>query len=184
VRELFTGETMAAAEALLCLREDAGPAERLVARIDELQRPEGYRLVASFDETGQAVAAGGSGWVTTSPGAVLSTSTTSLRCQRPAGVATPLPCCDGYSTRPFASTVSRSISTRVPSATQPIASICVWACTSAPTTSASTHPRPPGPNSHLGGRGEAMEYVGDTERVRVGVVLELGSVFLLPPPGN
>jgi GNAT superfamily N-acetyltransferase len=59
VRELFAGETMAAAEALLCLREDAGPAERLVARIDELQRPEGYRLVASFDETGQAVAAGG-----------------------------------------------------------------------------------------------------------------------------
>src|SRR5680860_1260268 len=37
--------------------ESAGPAERLVARIDELQRPEGYRLVASFDEAGKAVAA-------------------------------------------------------------------------------------------------------------------------------
>lgn len=59
VRELFAGETMAAADALLCLREAAGPAERLVARIDELQRPEGYRLVASFDEAGKAVAAGG-----------------------------------------------------------------------------------------------------------------------------
>lgn len=58
-RELFAGETMAAADALLCLREAAGPAERLVARIDELQRPEGYRLVASFDEAGKAVAAGG-----------------------------------------------------------------------------------------------------------------------------
>lgn len=59
VRELFAGETMAAADALLCLRETAGQAERLVARIDELQRPEGYRLVASFDEAGRAVAAGG-----------------------------------------------------------------------------------------------------------------------------
>ncbi len=59
VRELLAGETMAAAEVLLDLRESAGPAERLVARIDELQRPEGYRLVASFDEEGTAVAAAG-----------------------------------------------------------------------------------------------------------------------------
>lgn len=59
VRELFAGETMVAADALLCLREAVGPAERIVARIDELQRPEGYRLAASFDEEGQAVAAGG-----------------------------------------------------------------------------------------------------------------------------
>jgi len=59
VRELFAGETMAAAGALLRLREAVGPAERLVARIDELQRPEGYRLVASFDEEGRAVAAAG-----------------------------------------------------------------------------------------------------------------------------
>ena len=59
VRELFAGETMVAADVLLRLREAVGPAERLVARIDELQRPEGYRLVASFDEDGRAVAAGG-----------------------------------------------------------------------------------------------------------------------------
>jgi len=59
VRELFAGETMAAADALLCLRETAGTAERLVARIDELQRPQGYRLVGSFDEAKNAVAAAG-----------------------------------------------------------------------------------------------------------------------------
>ena len=59
VREVFAGETMAAADVLLDLREDMGPAERLVARIDELQRPEGYRLVASFDEEGRAVVAAG-----------------------------------------------------------------------------------------------------------------------------
>ena len=59
VRELFAGETAAAADVLLNLRETVGPAERLVTRIDELQRPEGYRLVASFDEEGRTVAAAG-----------------------------------------------------------------------------------------------------------------------------
>ena len=59
VRELFAGETMVAVDALLCLREAVGPAERIVARIDELQRPEGYRLAASFDKERKAVAAGG-----------------------------------------------------------------------------------------------------------------------------
>ncbi len=59
VRELLAGETIAAADALLCLRGAAGPAERLAARIDELQRPEGYRLVASFDGVEKAVAAAG-----------------------------------------------------------------------------------------------------------------------------
>jgi GNAT superfamily N-acetyltransferase len=59
VRELFAGETMAAAGVLLSMREEAGPAERLVARIDEVQRPDGYRLVGSFDDAARCVAAAG-----------------------------------------------------------------------------------------------------------------------------
>ena len=49
VRELGAGETARAARALLELRPDRGPAAALVARVDEVQRPQGYRLAASFD---------------------------------------------------------------------------------------------------------------------------------------
>ncbi len=152
VRELFAGETMAAADALLDLREAVGPAERLVARIDDLQRPEGYRLVASFDEEGRAVAAAGFrvghnlAW-----GRFLYVDDL-ITFPRRAARATPPRCCAGCSTRPPVSVAGRSISTREPSDTPPIVSIWVWACTSAPTTSVSTHPQSPGPVQTSKGR--------------------------------
>ena len=49
VRELPPGETAFAARALLELRPHRAPAEELVARIDAVQRPQGYRLLGSFD---------------------------------------------------------------------------------------------------------------------------------------
>jgi GNAT superfamily N-acetyltransferase len=59
VRELVLGETALAAKALLELRPAIGSAEALVVRIDQVQRAEGYRLVASFapgEEDAAAVA--------------------------------------------------------------------------------------------------------------------------------
>jgi GNAT superfamily N-acetyltransferase len=50
VRELPEGETALAARALLELRPHLGSADALVATIDQIQRPAGYRLVGSFDE--------------------------------------------------------------------------------------------------------------------------------------
>jgi GNAT superfamily N-acetyltransferase len=50
VRELPAGETARAARALLELRPALGSAEALVRRIDDVQRADGYRLVAAFDE--------------------------------------------------------------------------------------------------------------------------------------
>ena len=49
VRELAPGETALAWEALRELRPQHDARDALVARIDELQRPEGYRIVASFE---------------------------------------------------------------------------------------------------------------------------------------
>jgi GNAT superfamily N-acetyltransferase len=61
VRELHEGETALAARALLELRPSVGGAEELVATVDEVQRPAGYRVVASFDddETEHAAAVAG-----------------------------------------------------------------------------------------------------------------------------
>lgn len=60
VRELPAGETALAARALLELRPRYGDAERLAARVDEVQRAGGYRLVGSFEEgAGEASAAAG-----------------------------------------------------------------------------------------------------------------------------
>jgi GNAT superfamily N-acetyltransferase len=60
IRELAAGETALASAALLALRPQLGTADRLVARIDDVQRREGYRLVASFvDGQEQAAAAAG-----------------------------------------------------------------------------------------------------------------------------
>jgi GNAT superfamily N-acetyltransferase len=49
VRELAAGETGLAWEALRALRPEHDDRDALVGRIDELQRPEGYRIVGSFE---------------------------------------------------------------------------------------------------------------------------------------
>jgi GNAT superfamily N-acetyltransferase len=50
VRELPAGETGLAWEALHALRPDVADRATLIGRIDELQRPEGYRIVAAFED--------------------------------------------------------------------------------------------------------------------------------------
>src|SRR3954467_7776559 len=50
VRELGPDETALAVPALLELRPAWADADTLARRIDEVQRPQGYRLAASFDE--------------------------------------------------------------------------------------------------------------------------------------
>ena len=62
IRELAAGETFLAGPALLELRPQYGDVESLVARIDGAQRPEGYRLVASFDGVDDTAAAGVAGF--------------------------------------------------------------------------------------------------------------------------
>ena len=57
VRELAEGETGLAARALLELRPAIGGVEALVAAVDRVQRPSGYRVVASFDEDDRDAAA-------------------------------------------------------------------------------------------------------------------------------
>jgi GNAT superfamily N-acetyltransferase len=60
IRELGPEETGLAYEAMLELRPRIGSEADFVARVNDLQRPEGYRLVASFaDGDAQAVAAAG-----------------------------------------------------------------------------------------------------------------------------
>jgi GNAT superfamily N-acetyltransferase len=57
IREVPEGETQRVAPALLELRVDAGPLERLIERVDA-QRAAGYRVVGAFeegDEDAQAV---------------------------------------------------------------------------------------------------------------------------------
>ena len=61
VRELPPGETALAARALLELRPHRAPAAELVERIDAVQRPQGYRLLGSFDR-GDADAAAAAGF--------------------------------------------------------------------------------------------------------------------------
>jgi GNAT superfamily N-acetyltransferase len=50
VREIGPGETRLAFEAMRALRTALGDEDEFVRRVDELQRPEGYRLVGSFDD--------------------------------------------------------------------------------------------------------------------------------------
>ncbi len=57
VRELDVGETARGARALLELRPHVLSAEALVDVIDRVQRPQGYRLVGSFDEGADDAAA-------------------------------------------------------------------------------------------------------------------------------
>ncbi len=61
IRELSPVETHLAYEAMLELRPDIGTASQFVARVNDVQRPAGYRLVASFDDR-DAAAAGAAGF--------------------------------------------------------------------------------------------------------------------------
>ncbi|CAN5562197.1 GNAT family N-acetyltransferase [soil metagenome] len=56
VRELGRGDTRLAFEAMASLRGLKSEAS-FVARVDDVQRPEGYRLVGSFEEGGDACVA-------------------------------------------------------------------------------------------------------------------------------
>src|SRR6188472_379870 len=57
VRELFPPETGLAFEAMRALRTDLPDENAFVRRVDEVQRPEGYRLAAAFDEGEERAAA-------------------------------------------------------------------------------------------------------------------------------
>ena len=57
VRELPPGQTHRAARALLELRPQYGDGAALAARIDDVQRQEGYRVVASFEDGAQEASA-------------------------------------------------------------------------------------------------------------------------------
>jgi GNAT superfamily N-acetyltransferase len=59
IRELPAGETHLAYKAMLELRRAMGDEAAFVKRVDDVQRPEGYRLVASFDSDAQAAAVAG-----------------------------------------------------------------------------------------------------------------------------
>lgn len=61
VRELAPGQTASVWAAMLELRPHIGSAEDFAARVDGVQRPQGYRLVASF-EPGDAAAAAVAGF--------------------------------------------------------------------------------------------------------------------------
>jgi len=61
IRELPAADTRLAYEAMLELRPNIGAESEFVARVNDVQRPAGYRLVASFDE-GEAAAAGAAGF--------------------------------------------------------------------------------------------------------------------------
>ena len=63
LRELAPTETHLAYEAMLELRPRAGSLEHFVDVVNRLQRPEGYRLVASFED-GQEQAAAVAGFRT------------------------------------------------------------------------------------------------------------------------
>ena len=59
VRELLLPDTGLAFEAMRALRPRYDDRDAWVARIDELQRPDGYRLVAAFEDGDEALAVAG-----------------------------------------------------------------------------------------------------------------------------
>jgi GNAT superfamily N-acetyltransferase len=63
IRELLPPDTGLAFEAMRALRIDIADREAFALRVDEGQRPEGYRLVAAFEE-GEADAAAVAGFRT------------------------------------------------------------------------------------------------------------------------
>jgi GNAT superfamily N-acetyltransferase len=50
IRELLSPETGLAFAAMQALRADLADEQSFVQRVEEIQRPEGYRLVAAFEE--------------------------------------------------------------------------------------------------------------------------------------
>ena len=62
IRELVPAETHLAYEAMLELRPDIGTKDEFVTRVNDVQRPIGYRLVASFDDFHPSAAAGVAGF--------------------------------------------------------------------------------------------------------------------------
>lgn len=82
IRELLPPDTGRAFHAMKALRTDLADEASFARRVDELQRPEDYRLVGVFEDEGtDAVAVVGFGARTTSRGAITSTWTT--RATRP-----------------------------------------------------------------------------------------------------
>jgi GNAT superfamily N-acetyltransferase len=61
IREVLPPETGSVFRAMRELRTDLADAESFARRVDELQRPEGYRLVAAFED-GEADAAAVAGF--------------------------------------------------------------------------------------------------------------------------
>jgi GNAT superfamily N-acetyltransferase len=59
VRELLPPETGLAFDAMSALRSHFSDRDGWVQRVDELQRPDGYRIVAAFDAGEDAVAVAG-----------------------------------------------------------------------------------------------------------------------------
>ena len=59
VRELAAGETALAFEAMRALRTHLADADEFARRVDELQRPQGYRLVAVVEGDGTVSAVAG-----------------------------------------------------------------------------------------------------------------------------
>ena len=59
IRELEAGETHLAYVAMLELRPHIGSSADFVRTVNEKQRPQGYRLIGSFDDGEQAAAAAG-----------------------------------------------------------------------------------------------------------------------------
>ena len=57
IRELGAGETHLAYGAMLELRPGIGSKADFVGTVDETQRPQGYRLIASFDDDDEHAAA-------------------------------------------------------------------------------------------------------------------------------
>ena len=60
IREIVPPETGLAFEAMRALRTDLADEAAFVQRVDEVQRPEGYRLVGAFeDDRAEAAAVAG-----------------------------------------------------------------------------------------------------------------------------
>ena len=59
IRELAAGETHLAYAAMLELRPKIGSSSDFVRTVNDTQRPQGYRLIASFDEDEQAAGVAG-----------------------------------------------------------------------------------------------------------------------------
>ena len=59
IRELQAGETGRAFDAMRALRAHLAGEEEFVRRVDELQRPQGYRLVAAVEDDGSVGAVAG-----------------------------------------------------------------------------------------------------------------------------